>query len=150
MAEEFQTGQSGPAQQQVETEVAVAQVSQAIAGMFGGEYNHQSGGGGAGGHYEFTSLAELDSIITELKTMADSITLDGESLDRARSLITPPADDIMSTLQTKITVFSLTAAFEHNRAMCLAAEAEISKLVKAREAYAQAENHGAQTFRMRG
>ena len=150
MAEEFRNEQSGSARQQVDEEVTTAQVGQAITGMFGDTYEHQSGGGGAGGHYEFTSLAELDTIITELKSIANGIAQDGTQLNRAGGSITPPADDVMSVLQADITVSSILAAVEHNERMLSAAEAEIKKLEAARRAYSQAEDTGTQTFRMRG
>ncbi|MBP2331014.1 hypothetical protein JOF56_011399 [Kibdelosporangium banguiense] len=150
MAEGFQPEQTGSAQQQVEAEVTVTQVGRAIAGMFGGEYTHQSGGGGAGGHYEFTSLTELDEIITELKIVADGIIKDGRKLDDAQALVSPPANDVMSVLQANAAVVSIQAARDHNRRMSAAAEAEIAKLETARQAYAQVEGTSAQSFRMRG
>jgi hypothetical protein len=144
MAEGFQQGQEQPgtAEQQVDAEIVVAQVGRA--------YQHESGGGGAGGYYEFTSLAQLDEIITELKTVADGIATDGLKLERAQSLITPPAEDIMSVVQANATIASLKAAREHNGRMLAAAEAEITKLEAARQAYAQVEDASAQSFRMRG
>lgn len=150
MADEFQFGRSGTARQQVDDEVTVAQVGRAVANMFDGHYDHQSGGGGTGGRYEFTSLAELDTIIAELKTMTDGIAQDGAKLYGAVSLIRPPADDVMSVLQAQAAVDSLLAAADHNQRMLAAAEAEIAKLKAARQAYAQVEDTNTQSFRMRG
>ncbi|CAM3552740.1 hypothetical protein KIPE111705_13845 [Kibdelosporangium persicum] len=149
MAEGFQPEQSEPARQQIDTEIAVTQTGRAIAAMFGGEYAHQSGGGGAGGYYEFTSLAELDEIITEIKTVADGIIEDSRKLYHARGLMTPPAKDIMSVLQANAAAASVEAAYEHNGRMSAAAEAEIVKLEAARQAYARVEDVSAQSFRMR-
>ncbi|ALG07896.1 hypothetical protein AOZ06_14100 [Kibdelosporangium phytohabitans] len=118
--------------------------------MIGSEYNHQSGGGGAGGHYEFTSLAELDTIITELKSVADGIAQDGNKLHRTAEVIAPPAADIMSSLQTEATVTSIDAARLHNQQMLAAAEAEIAKLQAARTAYAQVEDDNTQSFHAGG
>jgi hypothetical protein len=150
VAEGFQPEQSGPAEQQVDTEVTVTQVGRAIAGMFGSEYAHRSGGGGSGGYYEFTSLVQLDEIVTELKTVADDIAEDGRELEQAIGLVVPPARDIMSQLQAQATIASWTAAREHNRRMQAAAEAEIAKLEAARQAYAQAEDANVQRFRLGG
>jgi hypothetical protein len=152
MAEGYQQApeQPGPVEEQIDVEITATQVGRAIAGMFGGEYEHQSGGGGVGGYYEFTSLAHLDEIITELKTVADDIGEDGRELERAISLVVPPARDIMSQLQAQATIASWTAAWEHNRRMRAAAEAEIAKLETARQAYAQVEDASTKSFRMRG
>ncbi|ONI79300.1 hypothetical protein ALI144C_26095 [Actinosynnema sp. ALI-1.44] len=130
--------------------MAAAQFGQAIASMFGSEYNHQSGGGGTGGHYEFTSLTELDAIITELKTLADGIARDGRRLYSAMGLIAAPADDVMSALQINATVTSISAARLHNHQMLRAADAEIAKLQAARTAYAQVEDNNTQSFQMGG
>jgi hypothetical protein len=111
MAEGFQQDQAQPgtAEQQVDAEIVVAQVGQAIAGTFGGEYHHESGGGGTSGYYEFTSLAQLDEIINEFKAVRDDIAEDGRKLFRAQGLITPPAEDIMSVMQANATVASIKA-----------------------------------------
>lgn len=148
MAEGFQAEQPSPAQQQIEAEIAVTQASRAVAEMFGGEYAHQSGGGGAGGYYEFTSLAELDGLIAELRAVRDDIADDGRELNRAIGVVVPPARDIMSQLQAQATIASWEAAREHNRRMHAAADEEIAKLEAARKAYAEAEDAGVQSFRM--
>jgi hypothetical protein len=150
VADGFQADQPGPVLQQIRAEIAAAKVGSAIADLFGGEYTHHSGGGGAGGYYEFTSLADLDSIITELKTVRDDITEDGWMLGRAIGTVVPPAQDIMSQMQAQATIASWDAAREHNRRMQAVADAEIAKLEDARKAYAQVEGTNTQTFRMQG
>ncbi|MCE7001646.1 hypothetical protein LWC34_02140 [Kibdelosporangium philippinense] len=140
MAEGFEREQPGSAAEQVDAEIAVAQVGQIIVGTFGGEYQHQSGGGGAGGHYEFTSLAELDGIIADLKFELDGIFSDGNKIRQAIGLVEPPARDIMSQLQAQATINSWQLALDHNQRMWHAANAEIDKLEAARKAYSHTED----------
>jgi hypothetical protein len=80
----------GTAAEQVDAEITLTQVGRIIVGAFGGEYEHQSGGGGTGGHYEFTSLADLDGIITDLTFERDGIFEDGAKIRYAIGLVEHP------------------------------------------------------------
>lgn len=106
-----------------------------------------SGGGGAGGQFVFANLGELNGIITELETLRDGIRSDGTKLDRARQLIEPPGEDIMSRMEAKATVHSLEKAIEHNTVMATYADTEIAKMRAARAAYANTDDAGAARLR---
>ncbi|MCE7009316.1 hypothetical protein LWC34_41855 [Kibdelosporangium philippinense] len=146
----FEQDQSGTAAEQIDAEVATAQAGRIIVGTFGGEYEHQSGGGGAGGHFEFTSLTELDGIIADLKSEREGIFNDGSKIRYAIGLVEPPAKDIMSQLQAKATINSWQLAFEHNQRMLAAADAEIAKLEAARNAYSHVEEGNTASMRKQG
>lgn len=133
--------QPGTAEQQIDMEIVVGQVGRAIAGTFGGEYQHQSGGGGAGGYYEFTSLAELDGIITRIKAMRVKTADAGDMFLQAIGFVEPPAEDIMSVMQANATRNSLQLGLEHNRALLRQADAAIAKFETSRQQYASTE-HG--------
>ncbi|MCE7009955.1 hypothetical protein LWC34_45190 [Kibdelosporangium philippinense] len=133
-------GQPATAGQQIDTEIAVTQSGRAIAGVLGGEYHHQSGGGGAGGYYEFTSLGELDSIITRLKAVREKIYDARNKFAQAIGFVEPPAQDVLSVLQANATRNSLQLGLEHNRALLREADAAIAKFESSRKQYASTEH----------
>jgi hypothetical protein len=109
-----------------------------------------SGGGGAGGQYVFASVEHLDRVIAKWQAFRDAIQDDGTKLYQARQLIAPPAHDIMSRLEAKVTVQSLDKAQEHNRAMYSYADGYITKLQAARTAYAAMDEDAAKNLRRAG
>jgi hypothetical protein len=109
-----------------------------------------SGGGGTGGQYMFASLAELDGIITAWETLRDRIGAREEKFRRAISLISPPAEDIMSRLQAQTTLQSLKKAQEHNQAMYTYADGYVTKLKTSRSQYASNERGSAALLRRSG
>jgi hypothetical protein len=109
-----------------------------------------SGGGGAGGQYVFVSVEQLDAIITEAGALLADIRLDGDQLRQAAGLIEPPADDIMSVMEARTTVESLTEAERHNKAMAAYVEAEMGKLQACRAAYVNTEDASAAQLRRVG
>ncbi|MFL6141550.1 MAG: hypothetical protein ACJ72N_06740 [Labedaea sp.] len=109
-----------------------------------------SGGGGAGGQYVFASVEHLDRVIATWVAFRDAILADGHKLFQARQLIAPPAHDIMSRLEAKVTVDSLNKAWNHNRAMHSYADGYVTKLQAARTAYAAMDDDAAKNLRQAG
>jgi hypothetical protein len=106
-----------------------------------------SGGGGEGGHYVFANLADLDTIITDLETLLADIQQDRDDLERTAGLITPPAEDHMSTGQADAVVTFLEKARTHNLAMDTYAANELAKLKAARQTYATTDDNAATRLR---
>jgi hypothetical protein len=111
--QESSSPQSGSAEQQIDAEITTGKAVGAVVGGFGGEYHHQSGGGGFDGYYEYASLADLDAIITRLTAVHDTIKSDGDKFMHVLELIKPPAADVMSVMQANATRASVTAGYLH-------------------------------------
>jgi hypothetical protein len=109
-----------------------------------------SGGGGADGEYVFASLEELDAIIAEWEALQQRIRHRATKLVRAKSLIEPPADDVMSQLQAKAAIRSLEKAEEHRQAMEDYAAGFVAKLRAARTQYASTDADNAAALRETG
>jgi hypothetical protein len=71
-----------------------------VAGAFGIHYETQAGGGGGDGKWVFTSLAELDGVIKRWTGVRDAILTRRDKIRDARNLVQPPAEDIMSYVQS--------------------------------------------------
>jgi hypothetical protein len=106
-----------------------------------------SGGGGAGGQYVFADLAELTAILTEAEAILDEIRLDWQDLRQARQLVRPPAQDVMSRAEARITAQSLDEAVRHNIAMADYMAAELAKLRACRDAYVSSGEESAARLR---
>jgi hypothetical protein len=109
-----------------------------------------SGGGGGGGQYVFASLGELDGIITAWEALRDRIAARDTKFKRAISLISPPAEDVMSRMQAHETVRSLQKAQTHNLAMYTYADGYVTKLKAARSQYAATDVDSAARLRHSG
>ncbi|WP_285504763.1 hypothetical protein [Actinokineospora sp. NBRC 105648] len=131
-------------------EVTVAQVHEAVAKVLPGTQTPFAAGGGGGGQYQLASVAELDALIAQWQVIHDKIDSTGQKLRQARDLIEPPAADEMSRKEAQATVHSLNQARDHNVAMRKYATAYIDKLVAARQAYENTEQHNAAALRLTG
>jgi hypothetical protein len=109
-----------------------------------------SGGGGASGRYVFASLQELDGIIADWEALRDRISARDVKFQRALSLLTPPAEDVMSRLQAQAMLGSLMKAQAHNRTMYNYADGYVAKLKSARSQYATTETDNVSRLRNSG
>lgn len=109
-------------------------------------YAPRATGDGAGGTYVFTDLAHLDRVLGKLTTLSDGIDKDGGALERAASIVKPPADDDPSVTQADATRTSLTAAWEHNQRMRAYAESYIERLQATRAEYTRTEQTNTDRF----
>ena len=106
-----------------------------------------SGGGGHGGNFVFTDLAELANMITRWADLRERIQARGEESSVAAAQVGPPADDDPSTVQAQTLMTSLTAALDHNDAMVDYAAGYITKLEAARDQYATDDQTAADDIR---
>jgi hypothetical protein len=101
---------------------------------------YSSGGGGDGGHFAISSLAELDALIARWEGIVEKIDTSGEKLDLALQHVQPPAKDGPSQTEAEKTRESLTAALDHNLIMREYAQTYVEKLRAARADYANTED----------
>lgn len=142
-----QQNQPMTAEQQVSAEIYVDKAARWINGMFGNDWNSESGGGGAGGEYTFTDPAELQAIITQWEQIRDEVMVDGETIRQAIGFVRAPADDPMSTMQAEATVQSLLKLQDHNRAMFKYADGYVIKLKTALGQTISTDGSNAATFK---
>jgi hypothetical protein len=140
----------GTPQDQVDGEIARAEISDWLRGLFpfGGEPTpHQAGGGGTGGQFMFANLDELDGIIAKWKEERDGIIADRDAISDAYHMIKPPAGDTMSVGQTEASQNSLASMWQHSEAMLKYANDYIAKLYAARVQMATQDDGARETMR---
>lgn len=115
---------------QVDQEIAATQVSEWWRSLFGfgDPTEHESGGGGTGGQYMFTSPEELAVVIGKWEDERDAIQADQNQIAEAYWAIKNPAGDNMSQGQAEASKTSLATMWEHNNAMLEYANGYIDKL----------------------
>lgn len=129
-----------PPGQQIDQEISLGKVWEAVTSLFGGEgVETTAGGGGKGGQFMFASLADLDSVITQWETELEAIVADGNTIQQAAGLVQPPAQDGMSVGQADATRQSLIKLKEHNQAMKEYAQEYIKKLKASRASMSNTE-----------
>lgn len=142
-AEEQDTGQQDDGQteeptdpatpsDQVNAEIARAEVSAWWRSLFGLD-EHEAGGGGTGGQFMFASVDELTGVITQWELERDAIIADRDAIADAYYQIGDPAGDDMSRGQASASRDSLATMWEHNVNMLKYAEDYISKLYASRD-----------------
>lgn len=129
--------------QQVDAQVMLGRVAETVGGIFGGDTQIDTGGGGAGGQFQFESLEQLDALIKQWTDKVFAIRDRGRNIDAALRLVEAPAADMMSQLQADASVNSLKAMMEHNDKMVAYAENYVDKLTQARATYANTEDANA-------
>lgn len=112
------------------------------------ELGKQIQASGESGRYVFADLAEVDSIILELKSMRQELFVDGYALDGAIDEVAFPAEDVMSRDQARAYRDSLRKAYSHNQMMSSYINDQIDKLSTARNAYAEADSAAASRLRV--
>ena len=136
----------GTPAEQVNQEIAGAEVSSWWRALFGLD-PYQAGGGGTGGQFMFASLEDLDSMISKWEDERDGILADRDAIADAYWTIKDPAGDVMSRGQANASKDSLANMYYHSDAMLKYAENYIAKLNASRRQIATTED-GAHT-RMR-
>ncbi|MFC5286891.1 hypothetical protein ACFPM7_07490 [Actinokineospora guangxiensis] len=111
---------------------------------------YQSGGGGEGGHFAISSLAELDALIARWEGIIEKIDSSGRKLDAALQFVRPPAQDGPSQTEAEKTRNSLIAAQDHNLTMGEYALNYVKKLKAARSDYATTEDVNTSTVNNSG
>lgn len=106
-----------------------------------------TGGGGAGGTYMFTDLAELDAVIARWTSVRDRIEPHSQQLVAAAGAVYPPADDPASVRQAEALVKSVEAAKEHNDSVFRYAKGYVERLVAARAEYVATEEASTDQYR---
>lgn len=113
---------------QVDQEIAAAEVAEWWKSLFGLGDPHESGGGGTGGQYMFTSPEDLAAVISKWQDERDAIEADQATIVEAYYSIKNPAGDNMSQGQAEASKVSLATMWEHNNAMLEYARGYIEKL----------------------
>lgn len=128
------------ADQQIDGQVAIINLLDNLP-IFGNAARnaYASGGGGEGGTFQISSLAELDGLINQWQSLVDRMDESRGKLDQALRNIVPPADDAPSRSEAAATEDSIYAAIEHNLIMRDYAAAYVEKLKAARSDYAGTE-----------
>jgi hypothetical protein len=127
-----------PPEEQIDNEIITAGMTESarewLGGIFGfdTEYQHESGGGGAGGQFMFANVDELDGIIAKWTTQRDEIEADLKRIGDAFNEINAPAGDPMSEGQANTARSSLVSMGEHCSQMLEYAKGYIKKLEEAR------------------
>ena len=123
-----------PPEQQIDNEIMTAEAREWLGGIFGFDttFQHESGGGGAGGQFMFANVDELDAIITKWTTQRDEIEADLKRIGDAFNEINAPAGDPMSQGQANTARSSLVSMGEHCSQMLKYADSYIRKLNQAR------------------
>ncbi|GGS16228.1 MULTISPECIES: hypothetical protein [Actinokineospora] len=111
---------------------------------------YSSGGGGEGGRFAISSLAELDALIARWESILVKIDEGGSKLDDALAHVLPPAEDAPSNFEAERTKASLQAALDHNIVMSDYAKGYIEKLKAARADYAGTESENTATVNNSG
>lgn len=133
---------------QVNAEIAYAEVSEWWKSLFGsGGDPHEAGGGGTGGQFMFANIEELDGVITKWKGERDGILADKETIAQAYGMIAEPAGDTMSAVQATASRNSLAIMWEHSDQMLKYAENYILKLQASRDGMATTETGVRDTFK---
>ncbi|WP_143446601.1 hypothetical protein [Kibdelosporangium aridum] len=113
----------------------------AVTGILGTDYESRAvGGGGTNGKWVFTSLDQLDTLIKKWTGVRDAIRRRRDEILDARSLVYPPASDVMSRLQAEALKSSLDAMEKHADSMFRYADAYVKKLEETRTAYTATES----------
>jgi len=144
------TGEQDPGTpaDQVNAEIAYAEVTEWWKSLFGsGGDPHLAGGGGTGGQFMFANIEELDSVITKWEGERDGIAADKETIAGSYYLIAEPASDSMSAAQATASRNSLAIMWEHSDQMLKYAENYIAKLKASREGMATMETGVRDTFK---
>ncbi|GAA4414277.1 hypothetical protein ACFQV2_02170 [Actinokineospora soli] len=138
------TEQTPGSDQQIDGQVAIVNLLDALP-FFGDAARNAyvSGGGGAGGKFEISSLAELDALIGQWESLVEQMDISRQKLQQASRHVQPPANDMPSRSEAKATLESITAAIDHNVSMRNYADAYVKKLKAARTDYAGTESDNA-------
>lgn len=138
------TEQTPGSDQQIDGQVAIVNLLDALP-FFGDAARNAyvSGGGGAGGKFEISSLAELDALIGQWESLVEQMDLSRDKLSGALQFVQPPADDAPSRSEASATQDSINAAIDHNMSMRDYAQAYVDKLKAARADYAGTEDANA-------
>jgi hypothetical protein len=131
--------------QQLSAQVGVAMVFNVANRMFGTGQQYEAGGGGADGHYNIASIAELDALIARWQGIAGKIEAAGSDLREAARNCVAPAGDQASDKATSAARVSFGRAVDHNRAMRKYAEDYVGKLTAVRHNYETTEGHNTGT-----
>ncbi len=137
-----ETREPGSPADQVNAEIASAEVTEWWKSLFGlGEAApHQAGGGGTGGQFMFASLDELNAVITKWEEERDGILADRDAIADAYHSVAEPAADSMSRQQAQASRDSLATMWQHSDAMLRYAENYIAKLYASRDQIAVMED----------
>jgi hypothetical protein len=138
-------GQATP-EEQINAEVMADQTLHTLAGLFGANFDAQTGGTSTSGAWVFTDLAELDAMIRQWSEVSDELDTRMHKIQRTATIIQPPADDLMSVIQTNSLVGSLGAMVEHVEAMLGYTKTYVKKLQQARGEYAITEQNNTTLF----
>ena len=140
------TEQPPGADQQIDGQVAIVNMLDNLP-FFGDAARNAyvSGGGGEGGKFEITSLAELDALIAQWQALVDRMDASRQLLLQAIRHVAPPAEDSPSQSEAMATEDSINAAIDHNMSMRDYAQGYVEKLTAARKDYAGTEASNAST-----
>lgn len=122
----------GTPEEQVNQEIASAEVSAWWRSLFGMD-PYEAGGGGSGGQFMFASVDQLDAVIAKWEEERDGIMADRDAIADAYWLIEDPAADALSREQANASRDSLANMWHHSDAMLRYAENYILKLNDSRK-----------------
>jgi hypothetical protein len=125
---ETENEEPGTPAEQVDREIASAEVSSWWRSLFGFGEEYEAGGGGTGGQFTFANVEELDSCIARWEQERDGIMADRDAIADAFYAVAPPAGDIMSRGQADASQTSLANMYIHSDSMLKYAENYILKL----------------------
>jgi hypothetical protein len=135
-----------PPDQQIQQQISLGAVKNWLGNLFGQDWETSAGGGGTGGQYMFTSLAELDAVIAQWKEQKEAIFEDGRKIRQAAGAIVAPAGDGMSGGMKDSSLASLNALYKHNQEMFKYADEYIKKLEASRASMANTDQSGKSTM----
>jgi hypothetical protein len=136
-----------PPDQQVKLEISTGKVVEWLGGLFGTDWQTPTaGGGGTGGQFMFTNIAELDLVIAQWKSQRDAIQDDAAMIREAGGHIIAPAKDGMSGGMANTTKSSLRALYDHNQKMLQYANDYIHKLEASRASMVNTDQSGKSTM----
>jgi len=128
-------------EQQINTEATLDRTAHTLGAALGVNVDAKLGGGTPNGSWVFADLEELDQAILHWTTIEDALARQANSINRARTIVGPPASDIMSISQAQAFKQSLFVLRQHAMDMAAYAKDYVAKLRAARSAYAAAEQN---------
>lgn len=139
----------GTPSDQVDGEIARAEISDWLKGLFGfgDPQPHEAGGGGTGGQFMFASIEELNGVIKQWEKERDGIVADSQAICDAYYMVKSPAADNMSQGQTTASKNSLATMWQHSEAMLKYANDYIAKLYASKVDMEMNEEGGRDTMR---